>query len=116
MSGTRSNLEGFDGGDATVRLPLIVVARERPLQVSPCVSQVDGFLHGDVAPVGNLDGACDAADGEEWVVVLIVDLQGVLQCKKKNRCTLSLRQKILISKLGRIPRQQTHILLKMYPK
>lgn len=81
MWGNGSNLEGFDGGDATVRLPLIVVAGEWPLQVSPCVSQVNGFLHGDVAPVRNLDGARDAADGEEWCVVLIVDLHGVLQAK-----------------------------------
>lgn len=49
------------------------------------MSQVNGFLHGDVAPVRNLDGARDAADGEEWHVILIVDLHGVLQGKPK--CT-----------------------------
>lgn len=65
LGGSISHLEGSDGRDATVRLPLIVVAREWPLKVSPGVSKVDGFLHSNVAPVGNLDGACDAADGQE---------------------------------------------------
>lgn len=43
------------------------------------MSQIHSFLHGDVAPVGDLDGSSDAADGEEGCVVLIVDLHGILQ-------------------------------------
>ncbi len=57
------------------------------------MSQVDGFLHGDVAPVRDLDRASDAADGEERCVVLIVDLHGILQTsrfKKIIHCHLKI--------------------------
>lgn len=72
------HLKGFDGGDAAVGLTLVVIAREWSRQDGPGVPQVDGLLHGDVAPVGDFDGASDAADGEEWRVVLVVDLHGIL--------------------------------------
>ncbi len=49
------------------------------------MSQVDGFLHGDVAPVRDLDNASDAADGEERGVVLIVDLHGILQTSRSQK-------------------------------
>lgn len=78
------HLEGFDGGNATVRLPLVVVAGERALQVSAGVPQVDGFLHCDVSPVRDLDGAGDAADGQERGVVLIMDLHDILQTSEQN--------------------------------
>lgn len=72
------HLERFDRGNAAIRLSLVVIAGEGTLQISTGVSQVDGFLHSNVTPVRDLNGASDTADGEEGCVVLIVDLHYVL--------------------------------------
>ena len=79
------HLERADGGDPTVRLPLVIIARERPLQHGARVLQVHVLLHGDVAPVGDLDDAGHAGDGQEWAVVLRMHSECVLERKEAAR-------------------------------
>lgn len=76
------HLERADGGDPTVRLPLVIIARERPFQHGARVLQVHVLLHGDVAPVGDLDDAGHAGDGQEGAVVLRMHSECVLERKE----------------------------------
>lgn len=78
------HLKRADGGDAAVGLPLVVVAGEGPLERRARVLQVHVLLHGDVAPVRDLDDPRHAGDGQERVVVLIVDFERVLDRKETS--------------------------------
>lgn len=73
-----SNLEGLDRRDAAVRLTLVIVAGKGTLEDGSCVSQVNGFLHGDIAPMRHLNSADNAGDGEKRCVVLVMDLHCIL--------------------------------------
>ena len=78
------HLKRADGGDPTVWLPLVIVARERPLERGARVLQVHVLLHGNVTPVGDLDDTGHAGDGQERAVVLRMHFERVLQRKEQG--------------------------------
>lgn len=63
----------LDTGRAASRVLLVVIARERSLQQSSRVHDVDGLFDGHVAPVRNLNRSLQTSDGHEGRVVFVMD-------------------------------------------